>query len=325
MLYIESKSVDPYYNLALEEYLFNTASEDCFILWQNYNTIVVGKYQNTIEEISAKYVKEHDINVVRRLSGGGAVYHDLGNVNFTFITKQKEENTFCFEHFTKHIIDILEEYGINGEFNSRNDLIIKGRKFSGNSQYMKKGKILHHGTLLFNSDLEVLVNALSPDEAKIESKAVKSIQERVTNICEHMEREITLEEFKKSIKKHICSIDDVKEYKLTETENQRVCRLRKDKYVTWEWNYGQSPKCNIIKKGSCKGGGLVQIMMEVDSGYIKGAKIFGDFFAGEELSEFVKELEGCPYTEEGVDKCAEKISGSILGINKEWLINLILY
>ena len=148
MIFVDVKSTDPYYNLALEEYFFNKTEEDCFLLWQNHNTIVIGKYQNAIEEISSKYVKDKDIRVVRRLSGGGAVYHDMGNYNFTFITGQTEENSFNFEHFTRHIVDVLQKLGVKAEFNSRNDLVIEGKKFSGNSQYIKKDRILHHGTLL---------------------------------------------------------------------------------------------------------------------------------------------------------------------------------
>jgi lipoate-protein ligase A len=324
MLYIESKSNDPYYNLALEEYIFNTAEEDCFMLWQNDNTIVVGKYQNTIEEISAQYVKDHEINVVRRLSGGGAVYHDMGNVNFTFIAPKSKENTFCFEHFTQNIVDILGEFGIKSDFNSRNDLAIEGKKFSGNSQYIKDGKVLHHGTLLFNSNLEVLVNALNVSGAKIESKAIKSIHERVTNIKDYIKEDINLEEFKKAIKNHICKEKMVTEYQLSAEEELQISKLREEKYATWEWNYGESPKFNIIKKDKADGG-IVQVMLEVENGYIVRAKIFGDFFANEQFPLLESELIGCKYSEEGIRPCVELLSHALVGVNAEWLLNLILY
>ena len=216
-------------------------------------------------------MKEKQIKVVRRLSGGGAVYHDMGNVNFTFIAPKSDENTFCFEHFTQNIIDILAQFDIKADFNSRNDLVIEGKKFSGNSQYVKNSKVLHHGTLLFNSDLEVLVNALNVSDLKIESKAIKSIHERVANIKDYMKTDISLEEFKAAIKNHICQKNNAVPYEMTQEEEQEVQLLRAQKYDTWEWNYGESPKCNVTKKGKADGG-VVQIKLAVENGYIKQVK-----------------------------------------------------
>lgn len=325
MIFVDVQSTDPYYNLALEEYFFNQTDEDCFLLWQNHNTIVIGKYQNAIEEISAKFVKDNDIRVVRRLSGGGAVYHDMGNYNFTFITKQTEENSFNFEHFTKHIVDVLRKLGVKAEFNSRNDLVIEGRKFSGNSQYIKKDRILHHGTLLFDSDLEVLVNALNVSDAKIKSKAIKSIHERVTNIKEYLPEDFTLQQFKDALKDHITQgSPDVKEYVLTEEDKQAIERLRNEKYATWEWNYGTAPKCNIEKKGKCDSG-MVQAMIDVEEGRVKNIKLYGDFFVSGDLAEFEQCFAGKEYREESLREPVKKLSNAIVGMDPEWLLQLLVY
>lgn len=323
MIYIESSNMNPYYNLALEEFVFEHFNEDVFMLWQNSNTIVVGKYQNTIEEISLKFAKDNQIKVVRRLSGGGAVYHDMGNLNFTFIAKKNDENAFCFEHFTGHILDVLKTFNVKGEFNSRNDLVVEGKKFSGNSQYIKNGKVLHHGTLLFNSELEVLVNALKVGNAKIESKAIKSIHERVTNLKAYMPN-ITLEEFKNAIIKHMFGANDVQIYEFSEEDLAEIEQLCDTKYSTWKWNYGESPKCNVIKKGKCECG-LFQVCLEIEEGAIKSVKIFGDFFAGENFSELVALLVGCRFTENGIRNKVEQIANVISGIDAEWLVKLILY
>ena len=160
MKYIINENNNPRYNLALEEYVLKNLDGEYFFLWQNEPTIVIGKHQNTISEINLDYVEKKGIHVVRRMSGGGAVYHDLGNINFSFIQEKKDLADFDFSFFTRPIVDLLGELGIKAEFNSRNDLAIDGKKFSGNAQYIFKKKILHHGTLLFNSEMEELVNSL---------------------------------------------------------------------------------------------------------------------------------------------------------------------
>ena len=189
MYYLESTKTDPSWNLALEQYVFDVLGprDDCFMLWQNDNTIVVGKHQNTLEEINTDYVKEHGVTVVRRLSGGGAVYHDLGNLNFTFVAENRFGSEFDFSTFCRPVVDALRSLGVPAEINGRNDMTIEGRKFSGNAQYMKKGRIMHHGTLMYDSDLEAVSRALNVKPDKIESKGLKSVRSRVTNIrlCSH--------------------------------------------------------------------------------------------------------------------------------------------
>ena len=182
MIFIESDCHDPYFNLAMEQYVFDRLprEEDYFMLWPNENTIVVGKYQNTAAEVNASFVREHKIPVARRLSGGGAVYHDLGNINYTFITDAQKGSRLNFEKFCRPLVRVLQSLGVPAQVSGRNDVTIEGMKCSGSSQYIREGRIMHHGTILFDSDLDVLGKALIVPEDKIVSKGVASVRSRVT-------------------------------------------------------------------------------------------------------------------------------------------------
>ena len=195
MLLIYNEKTNPYFNLAMEEYFLKNTNEDLFLLWRNESAIVVGKNQNTLSEINYEYIKEHDIKVVRRQSGGGAVFHDLGNLCFTFIACNN--NSFSdFKRFTMPIVEALKGLGINAEFSGRNDLLIDGQKFSGNAQYNYQNKVMHHGTLLFSSEINDVSAALKVKPIKFEGKSVKSVKSRVTNISEHLKQPMTVLEFK---------------------------------------------------------------------------------------------------------------------------------
>lgn len=198
MIRIINEHRDPRINLAVEEYALNylDPNEEYVILWQNEPTVVVGRNQNTVAEVNGPFIKERGIHVVRRLSGGGAVYHDLGNLNFTFIVDAQKERVSNFEYFTRPVIEALASFGVKAEFSGRNDITIDGKKFSGNAQYWSKNRLLHHGTILFNSDLDVVGQALNVQADKLQSKGVKSVRSRVTNIYPYMPNPISIEEFK---------------------------------------------------------------------------------------------------------------------------------
>lgn len=197
MKYIVNNSHDPAYNIALEAYAFRelTALDEIFILWINEPAIIIGKHQNTIEEINKAFTDEHGIHVVRRLSGGGAVYHDLNNLNYTIISSKSDEGAFDFKTFSKPVIDTLANLGVKAEFTGRNDLEIDDKKFCGNAQAYYKGRMMHHGCLLFDVDMSVLGQALKVSKDKIESKGVKSVRARVTNIVDELPEKITVQEF----------------------------------------------------------------------------------------------------------------------------------
>lgn len=289
MLCIAHSSTDPYFNLAAEEYILKNFSENCFMLWRNDNTIVVGKHQNTLAEINMDYIREKKIRVVRRLSGGGAVYHDLGNLNFTFIMNGHEGQLVDFKKYTLPILEVLDKLSVNAKFEGRNDLTIDGKKFSGNAEHVYKKRVLHHGTLLFSSVMEDLNLALRVNPMKYRSKAVKSIRSRVTNIKEHLKTGLNVMQFRDMILEHIMSNTPGSElYEFSAEDISVIKKLQDDKYITWEWNYGYSPKYDFEKSFNTNGGNI-QVHLNVSHGIIHKVKIYGDFFNKLDIAE-VEEL-----------------------------------
>ncbi len=307
MIEIINNSHDPYFNLALEEYAVKNWSDgqSYFILWQNQPAVIIGRNQNTIEEINQVYIEEQGIRVVRRMSGGGAVYHDLGNLNFTIVVN--ENNNFAnFEKFTRPVIAALRRIGIEAENNGRNDISIEGRKFSGNAQYKYKDRLLHHGTILFDSNLEHMAAALNPGEQKISSKGIKSVRSRVTNISEHLPAPVRVEEFKQILTEEVLQGEkDNHTYNLSDTELQAVKYLRDNKYASWAWNYGSSPAYNIKKTGTFAWGNI-DIRLDVKRGLISGCRIYGDYFSAGDIAELEKALIGQEYREEEIKQCLER-------------------
>ncbi len=327
MLYIRNDSTNPYFNLAMEEYLFNLDdSNDYVLLWQNEPTIVVGKNQNTAEEINSEYVREKGIHVVRRITGGGAVYHDLGNLNFTFINKGNGKKEFDFGKFTMPIVKALGKLGVEAELSGRNDITIDQKKFSGNAQYVKQDKVLHHGTLLFNSKMEELAKALRVSEDKYQSKGIKSVRSRVTNIAEHLSEKITVSEFKALLLRYMFDEDtELTESCLSESDLHEIESLMKNKYLTWDWNYGVSPEFNV-KQGKRFESGKVEVLINVKQGIIQDIKFYGDFFGSGDPQEIETILKGKRYEEGTLRDSLYKlnISDYFKGITLEELLSCIL-
>ncbi len=304
VLYVKNDSCDPYFNLALEEYLFMQRQDlgPLFMLWQDIPVVVVGRNQNTREEINMEFTREKGIAVVRRLSGGGAVYHDLGNLNFTFILEQAERE-LDFARYTVPVIKALERMGITASFTGRNDLTIDGRKFSGNAQFRQRERVLHHGTLLFEVNLENMEQALAVAEDKISSHGVKSVRSRVSNIVEHLTVPFSLQQFKDLLREMVGEYYGLDgEYELKPDDIRAVEKLRLEKYCSWEWNYGHSPAYNI-KRSRRFDWGKVDIYLEVQEGVIKEARIFGDFFSPGDIDELCRSLSGRPYRREAISRC----------------------
>ena len=323
MKFLILDSHDPYLNLAVEEYLFLHETDDVFMLWQNENTVVVGKNQNAYAEIKTDVVRERGIKIARRITGGGAVYHDLGNVNYSFISTRRGGSDIDFEYFTAPIIDALASVGIKAELSGRNDLLTDGRKFSGNAQYTAGDRTLHHGTLLFNSDLSVLSDVLNVDRSKIESKAIASVRSRVVNLSELLSEDITVERFigilsEFIIKKYSPKIIDV-------PQNEEVERLAKrNADPAWIFPTGKLTSEYTVVKKKRYDFGMVEIYLNMSNDVITRATVCGDFFGVGDISELETALTDVKLSEVGKLLSAVELGDYIFGMSTDQFISLIL-
>lgn len=328
MKYLVNNSNDPRYNLAFEEYCFKhlDLKEDYVFLWINGPSIIIGKNQNTIEEINQDYVKEKGIMVVRRITGGGAVYHDLGNLNFSFISKVTGPEKIDFKKYNMPIVKALEKLGIKCELTGRNDITIDGKKISGIAQSVWQQRVLNHGTILFDVELDVLSKALQVKQDKIESKGVKSVKSRVTNIKPYLNRDMDIYEFKDILLKSIFELEGQEpvEHRLSEEDLANIDKLFREKYCTWEWNYGESPKAQY-KNYKRFDFGSIDIRFNVTSGLIQDMKIYGDFFGTEDVEVLISKLNGVRYDKDEVRKAIENepLEKYFGNISKEEFVDLM--
>ena len=272
MLIIKSNTTNPYFNIAAEEYLLHEKSDNLFMVYINKPSIVVGKHQNTLAEINYQYIKEKNIHVIRRLSGGGTVYHDSGNINFTFIEDVKGKNLIDFKKYTAPIISFLRKMGVNARFEGKNDLRIDGLKISGNAEHVFKNRVLHHGTLLFDSQLDALNEAIRVQLDKYRDKAVKSIRSSVTNIKSHLKNPLSIEQFTNAILIEIMNANRSSfAYQFSTADKEKINKLMEEKYKTWDWNFGYSPKYELINDFNSNP--PFQITISVEKGIIKTLQI----------------------------------------------------
>jgi len=308
MIIIKRNHTDPYFNLATEEYVLKTYQDDSFMLWRNEPSIIVGKHQNTLAEINTDYVNEKKIKVVRRLSGGGAVFHDLGNINFTFISEGEPGALVDFRKFTLPILEVMEKLGIQARFEGRNDLTIDGRKFSGNAEHVYKNRVLHHGTLLFSAVMTDLTGALKVDPSKFTDKAVKSVRSRVTNISEHLKEPMAIGTFMDLVTEHVQEkYPDAVTLELSQEDLANIQHLVDTKYATWDWNFGYSPAYNFRKLVKTEAGGTIEMNLHAEGGIIRAARIYGDYFSRRETAELEQRLQGIPHLPDHIRELAEQI------------------
>ncbi len=324
MLIIRNHSTNPYFNLAAEEVLLKDFQEDVFMLWRNKPSVIIGKNQNAIREINTLFVEDHDIPVVRRLSGGGAVFHDLGNINFTFIRKDNGKSFNNFRTFTQPILDVLNDMGVKASFSGRNDLIISGRKFSGNAQFKYKNRVLHHGTLLYNAKIHDLSKALRPKSAHIQGKSIRSVRSRVTNICDHLDPPLAIEDFISRVEAHILKATDHRFHTFSDQEVEGIYRLASCKYETWEWNFASSPSFTYSYETQGDYGQL-QLTFSVDQGTMEDVRILGNFQGQGNIQDLERMLTGLPHRRSAVVEALKpvEISRYVKGMDLESFASLI--
>ena len=318
--FLTHDNVDPYFNLASEEYLLTKKDEYFIYIWQNDSSVIIGVNQDAVKEVNLEYTQSKGVKVARRLTGGGAVYHDLNNVCYTIIAPfNKEEDNYI--KFTKPVIEYLNGLGVKAEFSGRNDIIVEGKKISGNAQKIYKDRILHHGTLLFDSNMSALTKALKENKLKIESKGIKSIRARVTNIKEHLREPIGIEEFILGLKEYLKK--DLEEYKFSSEDLDSINRLKDQKYSTFEWNIGSSPKGKItfIEKFDF---GIFSLNFDLVKGRVENAKINGDFFTLKDIEEFEKNLNGVELKREELLKAFSQIEEYIPKANPIKIVEKLL-
>lgn len=327
MIYIENNSMDAAFSFALEYYFMkeNIQDEEVFTFWRTHPTLMIGRYQITDAEINGLYAKKNNIQIVRRVSGGGTIYTDEGGWQFSFISKNEGDVETGFKKFTAPIIDALNKVGVHAVLSGRNDLLIDGKKFSGNAQHRDKNCVLHHGSILFDTNLDELVRSITVSDDKIISKGIQSIRQRVVNIIDYMDKKLDPLEFRSLMIQSILTEKDSR-YELTDSDIKRINQIADEIFRSWEWNYGKSPACQITKSRRLDGGKL-EISLNLENGRIADCRFNGDFFFYGDIAAFIECLTGCPLQEEELRDAVTRALqfGSFFMITPDELVDCFIH
>ncbi len=324
MKYIKTDYDIPYYNMALEEYIMtNDEFTDEYVFFYIHRpSVIIGRFQNAMSEVNMKFLEENDICLARRISGGGAVYHDGGNLNFSFICHKRSDG-INFGAYLMPVINAIRKLGADVSLGGRNDLILDGRKFGGNAQHISKDKVLTHGTLMTDVNIENMTGALNVDPEKYTSRGIASVRSRVVNLNEFLEKKMTAFQMREYLECELRKNGDMEEYVLTDEDISQVEKLVKEKFSTWEYNFGGKTTFGTVKKKKLPAG-LITISYEADRGMIKNASVTGDFFADDDISVLENALIGVRLIyEDIISSVTGKISVS--GLTAEEVAEIILY
>ena len=325
--YLILKSSDAARNLATEQVIFDTLprGHNCFLLWQNRSAVVIGRHQDALAEIDRAFVEAEGIQLVRRLSGGGAVYHDLGNLNYSVIAEAKGSKAPDMAMFCEPVLRLLHRLGVPAALSGRNDMTVNGQKFSGSAQHLYRGRVLHHGTLLIDSDLSVVSRALRVDPEKIRSKGLSSVRSRVTNLRPFLPEEIDLPRFRELLLAEVLKEHPGEELVLSEEQLEEIDRLSESRYRSWDWTVGSSPPCSLVRRQRFEGCGTVEAQMQIERGRIAALRFCGDFFSMEEPEELAGRLQGLPLNRDALLHAlvGEDVSRFFIGLQTQQLLSLL--
>ena len=326
MRYIKNVSTNPYYNMAFDEYCLESLSinEPVFYLWQNRPAVIVGFNQEVNTEVNLDYLKENGIDLVRRVTGGGAVYHDLGNLNYTIVGRS-EDLERDYPEYASIMAKALQKLGVPATLSGRNDILVEGRKVSGFAKRVCKNRLMVHGTLMYNVDVDVLTKVLNPSNTKLQSKGIASVRSRVANLCEYLPNVPDIQTFSKQLEEILSHHYQDTEYQLSEEDLANIQQLTDKKFATWEWNYGRSPKATLTHSSrlAC---GTVEIHLTLTENRISSCRFGGDFLGNLPATDLESALIEVIYDTENIEKRLSSftISDYFDGVTVEELIKLIL-
>ena len=307
MRYLKNPSTNPYYNMAFDEYCLESLpiDEPIFFLWQNRPAVIVGYNQEVNTEVNLDYLKEKGIDLVRRVTGGGAVYHDLENLNYTIVGRS-EDLERDYPEYAALMMKALQALGVPATLSGRNDILVDGKKVSGFAKRVCKNRLMVHGTLMYNVDVDVLTHVLNPSTTKLQSKGIASVRSRVTNLCNYLPELSDIQAFKNRLEEILSNNYSDAEYKLSEADLANIQQLTDEKFATWEWNYGRSPKATLVHSArlAC---GTVEIHLTLAENRIASCRFGGDFLGNLPASDVEKALTGIPYEINEIRKCLSKL------------------
>ena len=326
MRYIKNVSTNPYYNMAFDEYCLESLSinEPVFYLWQNRPAVIVGFNQEVNTEVNLDYLKENGIDLVRRVTGGGAVFHDLGNLNYTIVGRS-EDLERDYPEYASIMAKALQSLGVPATLSGRNDILVEGRKVSGFAKRVCKNRLMVHGTLMYNVDVDVLTKVLNPSNTKLQSKGIASVRSRVANLREYLPNVPDIQTFSKQLEEILSLHYQDTEYQLSEIDLANIQELTDKKFATWEWNYGRSPKATLTHSSrlAC---GTVEIHLTLTENRISSCRFGGDFLGNLPATDLESALIEVIYDTENIEKRLSSftISDYFDGVTVEELIKLIL-
>ena len=307
MRYLKNPSTNPYYNMAFDEYCLESLpiDEPVFFLWQNRPAVIVGYNQEVNTEVNLDYLKEKGIDLVRRVTGGGAVYHDLENLNYTIVGRS-EDLERDYPEYAALMMKALQALGVPATLSGRNDILVDGKKVSGFAKRVCKNRLMVHGTLMYNVEVDVLTHVLNPSTTKLQSKGITSVRSRVTNLCNYLPELSDIQAFKNRLEEILSNNYSDAEYKLSEADLANIQQLTDEKFATWEWNYGRSPKATLVHSArlAC---GTVEIHLTLAENRIASCRFGGDFLGNLPASDVEKALTGIPYEINEIRKCLSKL------------------